>query len=288
MRSSSRISATLIASVALFGLFETSWTLGADNRAEPDRAAEVDRLFAKWDQLDTPGGAVAIVRGGELNYAKGFGTADLETGVPNTSQTVFEIGSASKSFTCACIALLMDQGKLQPDDDLADFVPELRKFDPPVRIRHMVQCRTGLWEPFHIMPLAGWDNLPVHSPYSEADLLTVLSGQKTLPFEPGAQFHYASGDYYFLVLIVKRVTGKFLAEFARENLFEPLGQCRSRDLNPDDRLRSLGPEAKNRDCVRISTALGLDRKSLHFHTLQQFSTDIASRQHSSRVANSAP
>ena len=100
-------------------------------------------------------------------------------------------------------------------------------FDPPVRVRHMVQCRSGLWEPFHIMPLAGWGNPPVHSPYSEADVLTVLCGQRTLPFEPGTQFHYGSGDYYLLGLIVRRVTGKSLAEFARENLFEPLGMTRT-------------------------------------------------------------
>jgi CubicO group peptidase (beta-lactamase class C family) len=207
--------------------FGTSSTPAADPRAGPDRAADVDRIFAKWDRSDSPGCAVGIVRGGELIYAKGFGTANLETEVPNTPQTIFEIASASKSFTCACIALLMDQGKIQPEDDLARFVPEMHKFDPPVRVRHMVQCRSGLWEPVHIMPLAGWANLPVHSPFSESDLLTVLCGQRTLPFEPGTRFHYGSGDYYFLGLIVKRVTGKSLAEFARERLFEPLGMTRT-------------------------------------------------------------
>src|SRR5688572_25663392 len=95
----------LMATAALVGLIGASSTLAADRRAAADRAADVDRLFAKWDRLDSPGCAVGIVSGGELVYAKGFGAADLEAGVPNTSQTVFEIASASKAFTCACLAL---------------------------------------------------------------------------------------------------------------------------------------------------------------------------------------
>src|SRR5262245_4010763 len=190
-------------------------------------AAKVDAMFARSNRKDGPGSAVGIVRKGKLIYAKGFGSANLDYEVPNTPQTIFEIASASKSFTCACIALLMDQGKIDPDDDLRKFVPEMHKFDPPVRIKHLVRCRTGLWDPFHIMPLAGWDNLPVQSPFSETDLLTVLSGQKKLPFKPGTQFRYGSGDYFLLGLVVERVTGKSLADFARDNLFKPLGMART-------------------------------------------------------------
>src|SRR5262245_13576225 len=83
--------------VALLLLLATSWASAADRCAEPDRAADVDRLFAKWDRLDSPGCAVGIVRNGELIYAKGFGTANLEDEAPNTPRTIFEIASASKS-----------------------------------------------------------------------------------------------------------------------------------------------------------------------------------------------
>lgn len=194
---------------------------------EMARTAAVDRIFAKWDRLNSPGCVVGIVRNGKLIYSKGIGSANLDYEVPNTPQTLFGIASASKAFTCACLALLMDQGKVDPEDDLRKFVPEMHTFESPVRIKHMVRCRSGLWDPFHVMPLAGWENLPVASPYSESDLLTVLSGQKKLPFEPGTRFQYGSGDYFLLGLVVERVTGKSLAEFARTNLFEPLGMTRT-------------------------------------------------------------
>jgi CubicO group peptidase (beta-lactamase class C family) len=195
--------------------------------ADKALAAQVDQLFAKCNNPGSPGCAVGIIRDGKLIYAKGFGSANLDYEVANTPKTIFDIASASKAFTSACLALLMDQGKIDPDDDLRKFIPEMHKFEPPIRIQDMVRCRSGLWDQFHIMPLAGWDNVPNQSPYSEADLLTVLFGQKKLPFAPGTQFHYGSGDYVLLGLVVKRVTGQSLAEFARENLFEPLGMTRT-------------------------------------------------------------
>lgn len=194
-------------------------------QAEEPTSAEVDALFAEWNRSDEPGCAVGIIQDGELIYSRGFGAANLEFETPNTAQTVFEIASASKSFTSACVALLMDQGRIDPGDDMRRFLPELHKFDSPVRIRHMLQCRSGLWAQWHIMPLAGWDNVPVHHAYTRDDLYTVLSGQRTLPFEPGSEFQYSSGDYFWLGEIVERVSGQSLPDFARENLFEPLGMA---------------------------------------------------------------
>jgi CubicO group peptidase (beta-lactamase class C family) len=199
---------------------------------EPDApadplAAQVDALFEKWNRPDSPGCAVGIVRDGELIYAKGFGTTNLEYGVPIDKHSIFEMASASKSFTSACIALLMDQGKIDPDDDIRKFLPEMHAFDPPIRVRHLLRCETGLFAQFHIMPLAGFDNLPIQSPYTQDDLFTLLCGQKRLPFEPGSEFRYGSGDFFLLGLIVERASGQTLAEFARDNLFKPLEMTRT-------------------------------------------------------------
>jgi CubicO group peptidase (beta-lactamase class C family) len=131
----------LLATATLVGLFGASSTPAAARRAAAGRAADVDRLFAKWDRLDSPGCAVGIVSGGELIYAEGFGAANLEAGVANTPQTIFEVASASKAFTCACIALLMDEGKLHPDDELARFVPEMHKFDRTLHDNRIVTFR---------------------------------------------------------------------------------------------------------------------------------------------------
>jgi len=191
--------------------------------ASEELLAKVDALFASCDRPDVPGCAVGIVHHGQLIYSNGFGAAHLDYTAPNTPTTLFEIASASKGFTSACIALLMDEGKLSPDDDVRQIIPELQKLDHPVRIRHMLRCESGLWDQFHIMPIAGWENVPIHVGYSKADLFTVLTGQRKLPFEPGTEFQYGSGDFFLLGIIVERVTGQTLAQFARERLFQPLG-----------------------------------------------------------------
>ena len=129
-----------------------------------DFTARVDGLFAKWNRRDSPGCAVGIVHRGQLIYSKGFGSANLEYQAPNTPQTVFGVMSFSKSITCACLALLMDEGKLAPDDDLRKFVPEMHKFDPPIRIRDMVRCRSGLWDQISLPILVGWENAPFSIP----------------------------------------------------------------------------------------------------------------------------
>ena len=198
-----------------------------DKRTD-DRAAKVDHIFAKWNRPDVPGCAVGIVQDGRLIYAKGFGSANLNYEVPNTPTTVFETGSMTKSFTGACIALLLDQGKISPDDDIRKYLPEMHRHDPPIRVRHMIRCRSGLWAQWHLVQLAGWSSEPIESPYSGEDLLTLLSRQKSLPFKPGTKFRYGSSDYFLLGQIVQRVTGKSLAMFAQENLFDPLGMKHTR------------------------------------------------------------
>jgi CubicO group peptidase (beta-lactamase class C family) len=72
--------------------------------------------------------------------------------------------------------------------------------------------------------LVGWENDSAHT---AADFLSLLTGQKALPFKPGEQFAYSSGDYFLLGLIVKRASGQSLAQFAKERVFEPLGMSRT-------------------------------------------------------------
>ena len=185
--------------------------------------SKIDALFSKWDQPESPGCAVGIVCEGELIYAKGFGSANLNYEIRNSPSTRFEIGSFSKAFTSLCIAMLMDDGRIQPDDDVRKYLPELQPLKKPAQIRHLLRCETGYWAQWHITKLAGWENLPVQTPYQESDLLAILEAQPELPIEPGSEFRYGSGDFFLLGLIVKRVSGKPLAQFAKERVFEPLG-----------------------------------------------------------------
>ena len=222
MKSLSLCSAVVAVMANLLGVCAAS--RGED--AADEIRQRVDGLFADVSATADPGCAVGIMRDGRTIYSRGFGSANVAYAAPNRPTTAFEIASGSKSFTSACVALLMDQGKVKPEDDVRQFVPELQ-LNKAVRIRDMLRCESGIWAQFHIMPLAGWDNVPFHAPFSKEDVLTVLSGQRHLPFEPGSQFQYGSGDMFLLGIVVERVSGKSLARFAKENLFEPLGMTRT-------------------------------------------------------------
>ncbi len=193
----------------------------------PDLSDQVAQLFSKWDRPDVPGCAIGIIRDGKLVYSRGFGSANLDAQAPNTPATIFETGSMTKTFTCASIAMLLDQGKISADDEIGKYVPELHEKARRIRLRHLIRCETGLWDSWHLMQLCGWSAEPIESPMSGDDVLALLAGQRTFHFEPGTQFKYSSSDYFLLARVVERVTGKSLADFAREHLFLPLGMTRT-------------------------------------------------------------
>ena len=90
--------------------------------------AKVDQLFAKWNQSDSPGAALAVTRDGEIVYKQGYGTANLEYDVPITTRTIFDIASVSKQFAGFAIATLSHEGKLSLDDDIRMYLPDVPGF----------------------------------------------------------------------------------------------------------------------------------------------------------------
>lgn len=194
---------------------------------------EVDRVFADWDKPDAPGCALGIVQNGKLIYSKGYGQANLEHNIPITASTVFYIASTSKQFTAASVALLAKQNRLSLDDDVRRYLPELPAYDTPVTIRHLIHHTSGIPDYLELLGLAGQRLDDVHG---EEEILELLSRQKSLSSKSGHQFLYSNSGYFLLGVIVKRVSGKSLAQFAEEHIFDPLGMTHSRFHDSRTRL----------------------------------------------------
>src|SRR6266545_372080 len=96
-----------------------------------DATARVEAIFASYT-ADTPGCAVGVSKDGKEVLARAYGSADLEHGVANTPDTIFEAGSVSKQFTAAAILLLAQAGKLKLDDPVDQYVPELPDYGTPI------------------------------------------------------------------------------------------------------------------------------------------------------------
>ncbi len=181
---------------------------------------KVDAVFAAYEKPGSPGCALGVIRDGMLIHARGYGLANLEHSVLITGTTVFDIGSTSKQFTATAILLLAQQGKLSLDDDIRKHIPELPVYSRPITIRHLLHHTSGLRDYLTLMALAGIDFDGVTG---DADALRLITRQKALNFTPGDERLYSNSGYFLLSVIVKRVSGESLREFAAENVFGPLG-----------------------------------------------------------------
>src|ERR1700686_4826693 len=100
----------------------------------PDTKTRVDAVFQEYDRIDSPGCALGVYRDGKIVYARGYGMANLELGVANSAQTVFDIASTSRQFTAFSIHLLARDGKLSLDDDIRKWLPEIPSYGKTVTI----------------------------------------------------------------------------------------------------------------------------------------------------------
>jgi len=190
----------------------------------PDSIARgIDGVFTRYT-TKTPGCAVGVFQNGSIAFAKGYGLANIEYDVPITPQTPFIMGSVSKQFTAASIALLVEQGKLSLNDDVRKYLPELHDYGKRVTIDHLVHHTSGIRDFWALVDLAG---MRYDDGYTVGDVVALASRQRNLNFDPGAEYAYSNTGYVLLGVVVQRVTGKTLREFAAEHFFTPLGMSNS-------------------------------------------------------------
>ena len=215
--------------------FSASGSVNAGPRGQKTEAA-VDEVFEDLTAPGSPGCALGVYRDGQMTYSKGYGLANVEENVPITSKSVFDIGSTSKQFTAASILLLEKQGKLSINDDVRKYLPELPDYGSKITILHLLNHTSGLRDYLTLMDLAG---IHTDSVTTDQDALALIVRQKALNFAPGSEWLYSNTGFFLLSMIVKRVSGKSLREFAAENIFNPLGMAHTQYR---DNHTSLIPE----------------------------------------------
>lgn len=186
----------------------------------PAMTSRIDSVFAMYDSRTSPGCATSVVRDGQPVFEKGYGMSDFQHGVPITPSSIFHVASISKQFAAMSVLLLARDGKLSLDDDIRRHVSEVPDFGKRITIRHLIHHTSGLRDQWQLLSMSGWR---ADDPKSEADILWLVSRQRALNFEPGAEHLYSNTGFTLLGTIVKRVTGKSLREFTTERIFGPLG-----------------------------------------------------------------
>lgn len=220
---------------ALFGAFPPS---PASAQVEDrDRLVEAldsaARAFVAAESV--PGVSVAVIRGADTLLLRGYGSVDLEWDVPTPADAsaVYEIGSVTKQFTAAALLTLVEEGAVELDADLTEYLPDFDTGGHAVSIRRLLDHTSGI---------KGYTEMPVF--WSEIaakelprDSLAALIAAEPFEFEPGTAQIYNNSAYFLLGLVLEKVTGQPYEDVVRERLFEPAGMtsssyCSESDVQP--------------------------------------------------------
>ncbi len=181
-------------------------------------------LFRKAKETKLPSLAVAVVKNGDLVYSNALGYADLERRRKATTDTLYGIGSISKSFTCLAIMKLSEEGKLSLDDPVSKYVP----FDANgATISNLMSHSSGIPGLGYAEALIRQQVLGAKTWLSVADvddLITFMEGVKDWHLlKPGERWFYLNEGYEILERIVEVVSKRSYKEYLKEEIFKPLG-----------------------------------------------------------------
>jgi len=173
------------------------------------------------------GAEVAVLRGGSLVFAKGYGRANLEVGDPVGPDTVFRIGSLTKQFTAAAVLLLAERGRLKIDDKLSLYLPAFPRASE-VTLRDLLDHTSGIHN-FTESPVI--DRISTSGVTVDA-LVADIAGQSPLyDFTPGTGWWYSNSNYALLGAVIEKVSGKSWGAFMTSEIFDKLGMA---DTAADD------------------------------------------------------
>ncbi len=206
---------------AFFGLGFWALTVATAYGQPPlPPSADVDAIFARYDQGSTPGCALGVYLNGQMAYERGYGMADLGHGVPISPTTVFYIGSTAKQFTAFAVAMLAERGSLSLTDSVRKYIPELPEWGESISIEHLIHHTSGLRDYLGLWSMSGRsfaDEIPLEH------AIDLIAQQRGLNFVPGSEWSYSNSGYVLLAEIVGRVTGSSLRQFMDDEAFAPLG-----------------------------------------------------------------
>jgi CubicO group peptidase (beta-lactamase class C family) len=162
----------------------------------------------------TPGAALAVIRNDRIIYAKGYGTANIETGETVTADTLFRLGSTTKMFTAAALVMLAEEGKLKLDEPVGKCISGLRE---PIAALTPHQCLT------HTAGLT--DESVMSGRHDDAALADGVRKMDAswLFTEPGKIHSYANPGYWIAGLACEELDQKPYADVMHDRLFQPLG-----------------------------------------------------------------
>ncbi len=219
-----------------------------------------DYIFRKMGDQGIVGLSVVTVKDGKTDYKRAFGFRNYITGTSATPNTIYCIGSLTKSFTASAIMQLSEKGLLNLSDPIGKYLPiELTAMGEPVLIKHLLSHSSGLsalgYAEATLTAVTDFSDrwLPISSP---EDLMVFMNGADEWAMaKPGERYAYLNEGYILLGSIIKAVSGMEYADYIKKNILEPLDMKRSTfhedDVEKDNDVAS--PYVSSGDNEKVET-----------------------------------
>ena len=223
----------VIASVFFFGkrcnrvvpdINVDSLFVNLNNEIAAKRAKQADKMFGSLNKAGL-NGVVLYAEQGQVVYEKAFGWRDLSKRQKDSLRVddAFQLSSDSKMFTAEAIMLLQAEGKLDYDDDVRKYIPELPY--EGITMRMLLNHRSGLPR-YDAMADQHWRDRK--KPFSNEAMIKMLADKKPEPYgTPDGFYFYNNINYALLASVVERASGQHFEDFMRERIFEPLEMSHS-------------------------------------------------------------
>ncbi|MFN5341181.1 MAG: serine hydrolase domain-containing protein [Roseiflexaceae bacterium] len=205
----------------------TSTTVTPQHADYTDVNDNVDAFFSEFISSTTPGGVVIVLKDGQIIHQAAYGMANLKQKIPLTVEHQFHLASIGKQMTALGIMMLAEQGKLQYDDRLSTYIPELTRYSGSMTLRQVLNHTAGLpdYDDGVTESLLARSDAPTND-----DLITVMSRKRKLMAPPGDGFYYSNVGYDLLAVVIERVSGETYPDFVQTHIFDTLGMTHTFSL----------------------------------------------------------
>lgn len=198
----------------------------------PETTRAVEQYVAEWmSENGVPGASIALVEGDELAYAEGFGARDLDDDLPATPDTLYGIGSCTKSVVATAVMQCVERTELELSDPLSAYLPHLTAVPgDPITVESLLNHTSGMPSDGNLSVLVtrltdiGDANTPLTS---EADFRRHVEGSADERYTDEEHFFYYNTGFALLGKLVAELTGIDFERYVRQHIFRPLEMERS-------------------------------------------------------------
>jgi serine beta-lactamase-like protein LACTB, mitochondrial len=240
-----KIATTLVRLLAY--LLAASCAEAQTGKLSAEKQAKIESTIANFMAASkAPGISAAVVQDGEFVWSKGFGMADLENSVPAASQTVYRLGSISKSITATATMELWEHGKLDLDSPVQKYCPAFPQKPWLITTRELLGHLAGI-RYYHVpeTPYSASQSDPEvgNTRHFENGIEAGLKffADDALVAQPGTHFSYSTQGYTLVGCAIEGASGEKYADYVRDHVLVPAGMLQTR---PDDRFAIIPLRAR--------------------------------------------